>query len=196
MAIYKNTMKVRIKADVKELLTQGIPEDEAEKLSGQVVEATKEGGTYYLPVSENASRRPGASVWSFYNTDGRFIEELPSQGLDLTKPVQTRDGHPVEIKFVDDQLRYPVVGVMTRSDGTKVALAWNVDGSYCSTSCESDLVQAPEPLIKGWLNLYDARPIAQQVGNTIHPTKEKADELADTDRTACIKVSYRKGEGL
>lgn len=66
--------------------------------------------------------------------------------LDLTKPVQTRDGHKVE--FIRDDLddTFPVLGIITLPSGRLRAEKWRRDGSYFSGSGTSslDLINVPE----------------------------------------------------
>lgn len=181
-------MKIKIKASVEQLMKSGIPHGEAVRLSGSVVDGERSGKHWVTP---DLSDSPTNDVpW--------LLQSKYVVALDLSKPVQTRDGRPVEIKYVDESLEFAINGIITYKNGKRHSASWRMDGAIYSDGypSENDLVQAPELRIEGWLNLYDARPIAQQVGNTIHPTKEEADEFADADRTACIKVSYRKGEGL
>lgn len=189
-------MKIKIKHDYNSLLQQGLPRHEASRLAGKVVEADESNFYPYAVPSIGRTGPNAGHPWLFAASEADLVEDS-AVALDLTKPVQTRDGRPVEIKYVDESLEYAVNGIMADALGNRSPRNWRANGRVHSDG-ESplDLIQAPEPLIEGWLNLYDTRPIAQQVGNTIHPTKEEADEWADADRTACIKVSYRKGEGL
>lgn len=67
--------------------------------------------------------------------------------LDLTKPVQTRDGRRVRILCTDRKnLGFPVVGLITEKDGIRELTAeWTIKGTYWETHpSSSDLVNIPQ----------------------------------------------------
>ena len=64
--------------------------------------------------------------------------------LDLTKPVQTRDGCPVRILATDLRSEYPVVGIISRRGYDEVE-TWTLDGNLVSSDeHELDLVNVPD----------------------------------------------------
>lgn len=64
--------------------------------------------------------------------------------LDLTKPVQTRDGHPVRILEIGLRSEYPVVGIISRPGYDEVE-TWTLDGAFVSSDEHpDDLVNVPE----------------------------------------------------
>lgn len=78
--------------------------------------------------------------------------------LDLTKPVQTRDGRPVRILCTDARREDCIIGLINEN-GKDQSYYWYPDGShwhdpYGPRDC--DLINVPPPMIKreGWINLY------------------------------------------
>ena len=69
--------------------------------------------------------------------------------IDFTKPVQTRDGRAVRILTTDTKnTLFPVVGLITGSDGNEYPESWtaegmNIDGSNCTN--DEDLINV-DPL--------------------------------------------------
>ena len=64
--------------------------------------------------------------------------------LDLTKPVQTRDGHPVRILATDLRSEYPVTGIISHPGYDEVE-TWTLDGAFVSSDEHpDDLVNVPE----------------------------------------------------
>lgn len=79
--------------------------------------------------------------------------------LDLTKPVQTRDGCKVRILCTDYKHSYPVVVIRTGCDGAESLAIHKLDGSYISNNVSSpnDLVNVPQrhkhaDVIIAWAN--------------------------------------------
>lgn len=112
--------------------------------------------------------------------------------LDLSKPVQTRDGRKVRILCTDGHESWPIVGLI---EGVTYPDVWRADGSYGAINPHADIVNVPEPERTGWVNIYECRAR----GSKVHDTKTAADCVAlDTGwaRIACIEVKYRPGQGL
>lgn len=64
--------------------------------------------------------------------------------LDLTKPVQTRDGRPVRILATDLRSEYPVTGIISHPGYDEVE-TWTLDGAFVSSDEHpDDLVNVPE----------------------------------------------------
>lgn len=185
-------MKIKITATEQELIDYCIEEGEAARLSGATVDATKS-NTGYVVSSTSAYTNPSVT-WHIRNDMAVIVPTL-----DLTKPVQTRDGRKVEIKFVDETLEsYPIVGVVTESDGRRYSETWTIEGKgwlSAKDDHEGDLVQVPEPLKECWVNIYKGASQSEET-YSCKPTRAKADKDAAVNRIACIKIQYREGEGL
>ena len=76
--------------------------------------------------------------------------------LDLTKPVQTRDGRPVRILCMDRKSKYPIVGLVLKKDGSETTESWLADGGYHYPACigENDLINVPPKPVKYFVNVY------------------------------------------
>ena len=103
---------------------------------------------------------------------------------------QTRDGKPVEIYRQDDGTGR-ILGAVYYEHEKKWGLrVWFENGGWClKRGHQYDLVDVPVKHIR-WVNVYDIK------NPRSHPTKEKADKYAGTNRIACIKIEYEEGEGL
>lgn len=125
--------------------------------------------------------------------------------LDLSKPVQTRDGRKVRILCTDAAEPWPVVGVLPRQmrPGDFIG-RWDTEGR--SQDGTTDIVNAPDPSF--WLNIYERGCLSPNAddGSILKvpaATKDEADERAaqqmsyyGTARIACIEVKYRPGQGI
>lgn len=119
--------------------------------------------------------------------------------IDLTKPVQTRDGNKVEILHSDPRCApYSIVGIVVRDDGSRCYRTWTREGHHTHTPIVDsglDLVNAPEPVQErtAWVNVYENGDCG-----TLHGSREDANDLADAHRIACVPVviRFRRGEGL
>lgn len=114
--------------------------------------------------------------------------------LDLTKPVQTRDGRAVRILCTDRKGKYPIIGLMPdRDDGScEMLISWSGDGHYGGAANYKalDLVNVPQ-VIEGWVNVY---PDAISI---LHPTRAEADRNASLPRRiACVPFKATEGEGM
>ena len=76
--------------------------------------------------------------------------------LDLTKPVQTRDGHPVRILCTDRKgSSNVVVGLVDRGDNVEVTMSWTEDGLYAvGGNSRNDLINVPPKPVKYYVNVY------------------------------------------
>lgn len=111
------------------------------------------------------------------------------------KAYKMRNGE--KVVFVGENpfnIKWPLVFVMT--DGT---LSHNFyDGSYASTPNQPhkyDIIGEwlPEPKkIKRWVNIYKHDEACTHAFNT----KQKCDNVRNTDRIACIPIEFTEGEGL
>ena len=113
--------------------------------------------------------------------------------LDLTKPVQTRDGQPVEIITTKGRYpEFPIVGYIGSSEYIEL---WALDGSNRNVRGRADLVNVPEPkrVVDFWVNVYpnnfdSYRPLS-------YLSKDAADQCVRENRIACIHVRWIEGKG-
>lgn len=110
--------------------------------------------------------------------------------IDWSKPVQTRDGRPVEIITTKGRDRlYPVMGYI--ADNTAPD-HWDSKGRFYAgqtAGCPADLVNVPEER-ELWLNVNEGGVFFG------YDTKQDAATFAGTGRIACVHVKYKVGEGL
>lgn len=108
--------------------------------------------------------------------------------IDLTKPVQTRDGRRVRVLCTDVKGESNSVVGLVDGGNTETCQIWHGDGSYIPNSESSqDLINGPEKRVV-WVNMYPSK-IAQP-----HTSKINADTRAGHDREACIRVEYEVGQ--
>ena len=109
--------------------------------------------------------------------------------IDLTKPVQTRDGLKVRVLCTNMKGRDTVAGVITDDDGTDMVDAWQADGHYNigPEEARTDLINVPEKRVV-WVNVNP--------GNWMHtyPSKDDADEYASHSRLSRVRVEYEVGQ--
>lgn len=75
--------------------------------------------------------------------------------LDLTKPVQTRDGHPVRILCTDRKGKYPVVGLVISNYDDDFIRCWPVSGIYDLDRLQHlDLINVPPKPVKYYVNVF------------------------------------------
>lgn len=90
--------------------------------------------------------------------------------LDMTKPVQTRDGRPVRIiTWTEGPDKYPIVGVVEDELGGNL-YCWTSEGNFlegCKAYHDNDLINAPESKSlyvnineKGFTTSHQSRKIA------------------------------------
>lgn len=74
--------------------------------------------------------------------------------LDLTKPVQTRDGSEAKISGTDNPGDYPVYGYIKASDDEWVPECWTREGRQISDAVgDLDIINVPVKLMR-WVNVY------------------------------------------
>lgn len=106
----------------------------------------------------------------------------------------TRDGRPARIVCWDRKTtdNYPLVGVVTTSDGTTEYLQsympngrkWGEDDSS-----RDDLFMAPIKR-EGWVNVYNGGQYP--LCGAVFATKEEADVEACSGRIACIHIEWEE----
>lgn len=117
--------------------------------------------------------------------------------LDLTKPVQTRNGRAAKIAAVlkNPKHNYPIFAVVTERDGSESTSSHTLAGGLFSAGeSPSDLVNVPEKIeYLRYVNIYAGGP-----GQVLHLSKAEADILQSPGRLACleIKLEGKQGDGL
>lgn len=123
--------------------------------------------------------------------------------LDLAKPMQTRDGQPVEI--LTTKGRYPEFPIVGYIDSSEYIEVWMLDGSNRNVRGRADLVNVPEPKLNGvfWVNVCDKESNrAPRICLFPYATKKEADSSAASwgpsykSRIACAHVEWAEGDGL
>ena len=107
--------------------------------------------------------------------------------LDLTKPVQTRDGRKVRILCTDGPEKFPIAGYI---DGSAEPDCWRRTGAWghdADRHYQNDLVNVPTPGVV-WVNVY------RDGGSTSWNTRLKADAATSADRIARVRVEYTDGQ--
>lgn len=109
---------------------------------------------------------------------------------DLTKPVQTRNGRPARIVSTSLRGPYPIAAIVSLEGGHEAVISLTPEGRFTvgDGECAFDLVNVPETHTF-WLNIYENRMFR-------HPSRGRANLLAEADRIACVEVTYTEGEGL
>lgn len=103
--------------------------------------------------------------------------------LDLTKPVQTRDGRRVKIYAMDG------------APHSLIHAAKLVDGGWEAFGTDgSDLMNVPAPIDRtAWVNVY--RSGAGPSDCECFKSKDLADRHASPTRIACIQIQIKGNEG-
>ena len=112
--------------------------------------------------------------------------------LDLDKPYRCRDGRPAGVARGPGERLY---GWFEGVDGNPCLGSWEPDGSWLvNRDHQADLVNTP-PRHKRtiWVNVYDDARVS-----ATYLSKKFADEMALSDRIACLCVDldFEEGEGL
>lgn len=111
--------------------------------------------------------------------------------LDITKPVQTRDGKPARIVSTKLGKTYPLGAIITYSNGDEVFNTYEIGGMQHANGVHSvnDLINVPEKFIR-WVNFNKSGTVTSYVN------RQSADYCARDDRLACIKVEFEEGQGV
>ena len=131
--------------------------------------------------------------------------------IDLSKPLQTRDGL-CTATILTTQARnngpYVVIAKLkNKSTGKEAIESYTLEGyfSILAQPCyrSNDLINVPPKVLKlkygGWVNLYDPPGVQNATGCLIfYPTKDLADQNAGVHRRACAEVviEVTEGQGL
>lgn len=190
-------MKIKINATVTQLETRGIDRAEARRLAGAIVDTVPplkcviwDDSEVYWVANLLGPETNSGNPWY---VSREWCEVVPPM-FDTSKPLQTRDGRPVEIKFVDDRLDYPIVGVVTGGkDGKSECRTWRPDGTvYSHSRSVYDLMSVPEKPIERWVAI-----ITTNYGYATQAEAQKAlSGYSSEVFKAVVKVTFKNGEGL
>lgn len=113
--------------------------------------------------------------------------------LDLTKPVQTRDGRTARIICTDAKTSsgFPIIALVADASGNEFLVSHTSDGYYNSSKDKhnNNLINIPEKH-EMWVNCYPGLTARDYL------TRKAADYAATPARIACVKVTWTDGEGL
>lgn len=116
--------------------------------------------------------------------------------LDITKPVQTRDGRKVRILATDMKGNYPLVGLVTELSGNEIIHTYDVDGVFVTLRKGSphDLINVPAKPLKRlvYLNVYKDTVVGYN-SEAIAKIYKLSTCLACAVPT---EITYNEGEGL
>jgi hypothetical protein len=108
--------------------------------------------------------------------------------LDLSKPVQTRDGRPVRIICTDATPDYPIVGVVG-SEFLHIRCWWGSGQSVRSSiDQDTDLINVPPPEVVTFMNVYQENRSAwcgEIAQKQVH---------AGANLLACLKITRVEGK--
>ena len=124
---------------------------------------------------------------SFTQPEDNF-SSIPTS-LDLTKPVQTRDGRKVRVLCTDGPGELPVVGFI---EGNVTTTQWPVGGEYYGGALRNfDLINTPATprTFERWFNVYDTGEITSHVDR-----HDADDEIPWQTRIARKRVVFTEGE--
>jgi hypothetical protein len=112
--------------------------------------------------------------------------------LDLTKPVQTRDGRPVRIYATDGYGVFSIHGAIDTGAGFELA-QWSSDGRSLAYTPQYTLVNVPVKHM-GWFNVY--REGNSFVLGSHRPVHLKTHLPHVPSRIAVVKLEFTEGDGL
>ncbi|RIV20379.1 hypothetical protein DYU11_20220 [Fibrisoma montanum] len=105
--------------------------------------------------------------------------------------VETREGLPVRVICLDLKgAQYPVIALIDK-DKVEAIIHYTANGKYYYGGDESeyDLFLIVPARSLGWVNVYKYAETS-----AVHPTREKADSAALSNRLACVEIF--EGDGL
>lgn len=107
--------------------------------------------------------------------------------LDLSKPIQTRDGRLVELIGVskNPNVELPIAGIVSHESKIE---SWSRDGSiFCDkTKQDRDLINVPEKIVR-WVNAYENCAYGYDSLNIA-----KCNRLDGC--IACIRIEFTRGQ--
>jgi hypothetical protein len=111
--------------------------------------------------------------------------------IEAGKKYRTRGGDEVEILRTDVRQWQPIVGIITKDDGSQYATEWSADGFFCPDRVEShhDIISEIKPKRVVWLNVYPEDDCGFYYGS-----RAETDRQANPCRIACIRVEFEEGQ--
>lgn len=176
------------------------------------------GPMVYVDVLHKYKWRESKDIgwWEAFTDDGFYIDEFEQHRrdlikehvmptLDLTKPVQTRDGRKVRLLCTDGPKGRPVVGLVGDED---FPISWLSDGAYYVGALESiyDLINTPATprTFERWFNVYASEDTPTVILTLPRMNRKDADAMSilaaehGTDsnfrRIARKRVVFTEGE--
>lgn len=163
-----------------------------------------EGKVTEVVTSSVMTVRDQASVHHLVHIEGATVlEPTVAASLDLTKPIQTRDGRPVRILCTDAQTPKfggrvrPVIGLARNPTGEDSLLWWREDGTH--DACTNyDLVNVPPPKVEETRQVWLLRCRANG-SVTVHVAGKYDTNEPNTTRNEILArqtITLTEGEGL
>ena len=120
--------------------------------------------------------------------------------LDLTKPVQTRDGRKARILCTDAHIGMPVIALVAEPSASERVVLYGADGNFFADKTEesrNDLVNVPETRkLAGRVNVYEwgITSVRESKYDETRPVRYEGC-LACIDLSK-LNITYTVGEGL
>lgn len=103
--------------------------------------------------------------------------------INYDRPVMTKAGRKVRILCTDAPGTYSVIGII---EGNSTPTTWTKEGVMHILHPDSELNLANVPDRRSrWVNVY-----ANSSKDTTHRSRVQADCSADSDRIACLELTY------
>ena len=104
--------------------------------------------------------------------------------IDLNKEYITKSGKKVKLFEKIDELIYGIIYEKIEPE----PVSWMLNGNWMEKESDNDLIEEKDKASL-WLNVYKTVVFHYE-------TKEDALRAADDDIIACVKLTYKIGEGL
>lgn len=99
-----------------------------------------------------------------------FNLELAKQG----HPVCTRDGRPARVIFWEAKGDFPIIALITLSDGSEDHVSYTINGEFSMGKQDGvDLMMAPVKH-EGWVNIYQFTAGHYSAGQSVYKNEEDA----------------------
>jgi len=115
-------------------------------------------------------------------------QEKTMPAIDFTKPLQTRDGHTVEIISTSARGPASILGYIGKSERIH---RWEPSGKFDSSNIDHhslDLMNVPPAKHVRYVNIYGDGQAH------VHTSSDTANNQAVGGRIACVKIEYTEGQ--
>jgi hypothetical protein len=140
-------------------------------------------------------------IWRFLNKEKAKQERQErEQQLDLTKPVQTRDGRAVRVLCTDFNPPekaisgdgFCIVAIVPLPSGGETVETFTAKGHYLDDALthELDLANAPAPRASWWMNIYET------TFGTAFSSREAADDAIGASNRIGVLEIWREGDEI